>query len=140
MSAPYAQFVVYGTPVPQGSLRSGGRGRLYYSNAVALKPQRAAITAAAIRALPEDHTPLAGPIRVDVIFVMPRPKSVSASKRPDPIKPPDLDKMQRLVGDSLTTSELFVDDGQIIEWNAKKIYETLDMSPATHVRVWAIRS
>lgn len=54
---------------------------------------------------------------------MPRPQSVSQSKRALPIVPPDLDKLIRAVGDGIGQSGLiWGDDSQIVEMVGTKSY------------------
>lgn len=60
-------------------------------------------------------------VAVRVEFVIERPKSVSASKRPLPVVKPDLDKLIRAIGDALT-GIAWKDDGQVTAWIANKRY------------------
>lgn len=122
---------VEGTPVPQGSLRAGSRGQLYYSNASSLKPWRKRISDA-VKAFGSRETSLA-PIVVRVTFHLPRPKSV---KRTLPTVPPDLDKLMRAVGDALTESGIYKDDGQVVEWRARKRYALPERGAGVEIDVW----
>lgn len=62
-----------------------------------------------------------GPVRIDLTFGLPKPKSAPKSRRVWPDKRPDLDKLIRSVLDSLTHI-VFQDDSQIVEINASKDY------------------
>ena len=66
--------------------------------------------------------PYDGPLHVDVEFMFARPKSVPASKRAHPSVRPDLDKLQRALGDMLTISGIITDDARITRWTAAKRY------------------
>ncbi len=71
-------------------------------------------------------------IKLNVEFRLLRPKSVSVKKRPDPITRPDLDNYVKAVKDALT-GVLWRDDSQIIELEAKKVY---DNPPGVDITVW----
>ena len=64
--------------------------------------------------------PLTGAVSLDVMFFMPRGKTV---KREMPIVPPDLDKLIRAINDSATDAGIIEDDSQVIEIVAYKFYE-----------------
>lgn len=117
--------------MPQGSLRAGRQGQLYYSNSSALKPWRDKIATAIRAALPTDHVPVDVPVLVRVTFYMPRPKSV---KREYPTAAPDLDKLMRAVGDALTASSIYTDDARVVEWRARKLYAD-EVEPGVEVEV-----
>ena len=112
-------FFVPGIPAPQGSKTYLGHGRMVESSK-RVKPWRADIRAAALQMV---RQPVAGPIRLDLHFVMPRPKShYGTGRNADKLKPsapashvqkPDLDKLVRAVGDALT-GVAYVDDSQIV--------------------------
>ncbi len=63
---------------------------------------------------------LNGALSLQVIFFMPRPKTV---KREFPITAPDLDKLIRSINDSATDAGVIKDDSQVIEIVAYKFYE-----------------
>lgn len=64
--------------------------------------------------------PLTGAVSLDVMFFMPRGKTV---KREMPTVPPDLDKLIRAINDSATDAGIIEDDSQVIEIVAYKFYE-----------------
>lgn len=110
---------VPGTPAPQGSKRYLGNGVMIESSK-RVKPWRADIRAAALANFTQPYT---GPIRLDLTFVMPRPKShYGTGRNANTIKPsaptqhtqkPDLDKLIRAVGDALT-GVAYLDDSQVV--------------------------
>lgn len=59
------------------------------------------------------------PVSVRITFLMPRPKTV---KRHMPTVPPDIDKLCRAVLDALTDVGVWVDDSQVVDLVATKIY------------------
>ena len=62
------------------------------------------------------------PITVRVVFLLPRPKSVSLASRPWPTVAPDVDKLARCLLDALTDSGLIKDDSRVIHLDAHKHY------------------
>ena len=56
---------------------------------------------------------------VRITFFMPRPKTV---KRHMPTVTPDVDKLCRAVLDALTDAGVWVDDSQVVDLGATKIY------------------
>jgi len=113
-------FYVSGVPVPQGSMKSVGKGRMVHSNHAALTAWRTAITQKA-QATEVACIPKPNPVAIDVVFHLPRPKTV---KRTHPTARIDLDKLVRAVGDALT-GVAFEDDGQITTMTATKKYGDL---------------
>lgn len=110
---------VAGIPIPQGSTSRSSSGRSYHTNAATLLPWRAAVIASIRQQMERaGEWPHEGPVQIDVTFHLPRPKS--ATKRMWPDKRPDLDRLIRAVGDSLTQSGAIQDDGQIVLIAARK--------------------
>ena len=110
-------FVVLGLPVPQGSMRHVGGGRIV-SKSPALKEWRSKVADIIRQQVGEPAYPNA--VRVNVIFNINKPKTV---KRDLPTVPPDLDKLQRAIGDAISIDvKYLLDDSQIVEWTARKIY------------------
>ena len=108
------EFHVNGLPVPQGSMKVIN-GRMLHSQGSALAVWRSTIAWEATLAGCKAEE---GAMKVTLIFVMPRPKTV---KRAEPSVAPDLDKLTRAALDALT-SVAYVDDGQVTELHARKIY------------------
>lgn len=123
---------VYGEPAPQGSKRVF-RGRLVEAQGERLKKWRKAI-AEACEAYAQQNIIL-GPVRLEVDFYVTRPKTVSISKRPFPIVPPDCDKLVRAVGDGIGQSGvIWGDDSQIVEIIARKFYAD-DRAPGAEIKI-----
>lgn len=118
-------FFVPGTPAPQGSKKHVGNGVMIESSKH-LKPWRASVAWIA-----KQHTkqPHAGPIKLDLEFVMPRPKShYGTGRNAERIKPsapdvhtqkPDIDKLVRAVLDAIT-GIAYIDDSQVVKVTARK--------------------
>jgi Holliday junction resolvase RusA-like endonuclease len=111
-------FSVTGDPASQGS-HAIMRGRIVQVNSSKHKAWRKAIAQSATEALPNDWIPIDDPCELVVNFYMPKPKSVT---RPLPSVSPDLDKLIRAVGDSLTDSGVVTDDSRIVRISARKLY------------------
>lgn len=135
-------FRVYGIPAPQGSKNSGvssktGKSFVYEQSAKTLKPWREAITEAAIAARGNTPTRSDCPIVVSIVFMMPRPVSISPKKRLWPHVSPDLDKMVRAVLDALQGAGVFKNDAQVVRIQAEKRYATdeVQFSPGAWITV-----
>ena len=124
-------FEVPGKPVPQGSMRSFGRGRMVHSNAQDLLPWRAHVAAHAMSECPKDWDPT-GPMAVELAFDMVRPRSHWSRNGNGPLKPsapwwdakrPDTDKLARAVLDALTDAGIWGDDSQVVQLTAEKRYD-----------------
>ena len=109
---------VTGNPASQGS-HAIMNGRIVQVNSSKHKAWRKAIVQEAIATLPDDWQPIDEPCELIVNFYMPKPASV---KRSLPTVSPDLDKLIRAVGDSLTDSGIVVDDSRIVRISARKLY------------------
>jgi len=114
---------VLGVPVPQGSMRALGPGRMVHSNAAALRPWRDTV-AWHVReeclacGLSE---PLSGPVEVHATFVLPKPKSATKA-RWAPDRKPDIDKLGRGLLDSLVFGGALADDAQVVTLLLSKVY------------------
>lgn len=130
MTATPISFSVRGLPVPQGSARAfvvKGRPIITSANR-GLAAWRRLVSDTA-----QDHAPrrlLEGPVALTVAFRFPRPKSrritVGRGKKKRRIKvwpdrKPDLDKLIRTIGDSLS-NVIFHDDCQVVRIHASKDY------------------
>ena len=114
-------FTVLGQPQPQGSVRAfmvGGKPHLTSDNAK-MKPwrQMVGVMALAERPTQDVWAPKHAPVRVRLAFFLKAP----AKKRLLPAVKPDLDKLCRAALDSMT-GILWVDDGQVVELYARKLY------------------
>lgn len=120
------EFIVIGSPVPQAGMRavSTAQGvRQITTGGTGLKDWRSAVAEAARNAA-GDNAPIGHAVQVTVEFRFPMPKSRSKAQRLLGIIPratkPDLDKLQRAVGDALTAGGLIQDDNLITSWHASK--------------------
>jgi crossover junction endodeoxyribonuclease RusA len=104
---------VRGLPRPQGSLDvlpSRATGRLIARHPKGLRRWRGMVRLEARRAI--GRRPLfAGPLRLEVLFVLPRPKSLPR-RIEMPERKPDLDKLIRAIGDALE-GVIYLHDAQI---------------------------
>nr|DAV40200.1 MAG TPA: Endodeoxyribonuclease RusA [Caudoviricetes sp.] len=122
-------FFVPGEPITEGSTKaftSGQRVVVTHDrgrelDAWRIKVAKAAEDAARKAGWEPRHD---GPVAVTAIFVLPRPKSVPKTRK-WPHTKPDLDKLQRAVGDALAPYKrpgVLRDDSRIVEWRASKCY------------------
>lgn len=135
------EFVVYGVPETQGSMRAmpigkravvvqggskDGRRRLAdWRNAIAAEAR------AWVAAHP-GFVPLDEPLILGAEFYLPRP--ASAPKRvTEPSKKPDLDKLLRAAGDAVT-GILYVDDSRIVRIVADKKF-AIGEPPCLRLRI-----
>ena len=122
-------FSCDGTPVPQGSMKIIN-GHILHSQGSALAVWRSTI---ALSARFAGAKPVDGAIGIDITFRVKRPKTV---KREYPTVAPDLDKYIRGVLDSLTGIG-YIDDSQVIDINAKKVYSD---TPGADIKLFAVNT
>lgn len=136
------RFFTAGDPAPEGSHKyvghRGGRPIVAHDNPrlaawrtlVARDAKNAAHTA-------RWDTPHDGPVTVEAIFYLPRPKrplfpNHAATK-------PDLDKLARAVGDALAApGGPLTEDSRIVTWILTKQWATDSQTPGVHVIVTAL--
>jgi len=146
---PTIEATVYGFPVGQGNIRSLGKGRpSVHQNAKTLLPWRVSVKLAIEEqcgqggGITTRKATLDGPLRVDLVFTVAKPKSAPKRRRTWPITRPDLDHLARAVLDAITQSGAIRDDSQAVDLRARKVYpgEGIDAlaSPGVVVRVWAL--
>ena len=111
---------VSGEPASQGS-HSVINGRIVQVNSAKHKRWRNAVVFAALDLIGEDWEPLDEPVELSVIFYLTKPKTAT---REVPSVMPDLDKLIRAVGDSLTDAGIVRDDSRIVTIHAQKRYAT----------------
>ena len=121
---------VSGDPASQGS-HSVINGRIVQVNSTKHKRWRNAVVFAALDLIGDGWEPIQEPVELSVIFYLPRPKTAT---RDFPAVMPDLDKLIRAVGDSLTDAGIVADDSRIITIHAKKLYAD-DRGPGAVIRV-----
>lgn len=138
-------FMVYGTPVQQGSktgfvLKNTNRARIVDQNAKTLKPWREDVKNSAIKAM---GSPLMinEPVQVELHFTLKKPASAPKKLRTFPRRTPDLDKLIRSTLDSLTDAGVWHDDAQVVSVISAKHYpgETVGALSAPGVQVFVRR-
>jgi crossover junction endodeoxyribonuclease RusA len=115
------RFIVYGTPVPQGSMRAflpkGHQRPIITADNPNTKPWRQEIANVAL--LCARHRPIKeGPIWLNVDFFFEKPKSLKKTVTRK-ITKPDLSKLVRALEDALT-GIIYKDDAQIVSCMASK--------------------
>ena len=142
-------LAIAGLPAPKGSLKCvGTRGRHRLINTDAdTQDWEDKVTGAAI-ARWQNAPPMMGPVVVEAVITLGRPRSLSAKDRPWPSKRSpghgDIDKLGRTILDALTNAQVIGDDAQVVELVARKVYpDTPDVAdamagPGAVVRVMAV--
>lgn len=121
---------VPGTPQPQGNHRVGRAGHIYDSNPK-LEGWRRAVTLVARRAwLP--RKPLDEPACVAIEFKMPRPKRPRFTH---PAVKPDLDKLERAIGDALEAAGVLKNDSRIVHVTKEKVYAAPGELPGATITI-----
>lgn len=129
-------FTVGGQP-SGWALRTTRHGRNYTPEkqrswgAVATELARAAWNGAA---------PINGPVRIEVLAVLSRPKRL-CRRKDDPgravcLANPDCTNVQKLVEDAITRAGVWVDDALVTESSTRKVYAAIGEAPGVHVRVY----
>lgn len=131
-------FYVVGLPATKGSSRglpfhraNGKLGVRVINDNPRGKPWQAEVKAAALEQLGARGI-MTGPVAIDMVFYMPRPKGHygtgrnRAALKPSaprfPTTKPDADKMVRPIKDALSKGVLYIDDAQVVDLNARKRY------------------
>ncbi len=140
-------FVVSGVPVPKGRPRarvierySPEKRRKVPTPQIYTPPETVAAEQAFLQ-MAKPHRPrkpLTGPLRVDLLFVLPVPaswpardKAAALSGAKWPTGKPDRDNFEKLVLDALN-GVFYVDDSQVCTGEITKIY---GLDPRTEVRI-----
>jgi crossover junction endodeoxyribonuclease RusA len=135
-------FVVAGVPIPQGSSRAfvvKGRAVVTSSNKnLAQWRQRIATEAQRINAESGFYREGKFSYTVCADFFFPRTKSMGKKNLRHTVRP-DLDKIQRAVGDGIT-GVLIPDDAQIDRWSVTKNYLPLDSDKGPRVEISVLRN
>jgi crossover junction endodeoxyribonuclease RusA len=122
-------FFVPTKPVTQGNHRVMPNGRIKETSKGHAE-WRAGVCVLARHAM-RGEAPLGGPIFVEMLFYLPKPKK---PKHAQPITKPDLSKLVRAVEDSL--SKIVIgDDSQIVCLNVRKVYALPSQEPGCRVIV-----
>ncbi len=124
---PLLTITVYGSPAPQGSKRHVGKG-VMIEMSKKVKPWREAVKWAALEACDTSNPSqqghgmgcVSGPVFVEMIFTMPRPKSAKKDAMAD--RRPDLDKLVRSTNDALSDVGTWEDDARVVRCVASKVF------------------
>ncbi|MFE7111710.1 RusA family crossover junction endodeoxyribonuclease [Streptomyces sp. NPDC057575] len=129
---PRVCVAVYGLAGPQGSKSPVGWGKsrktgktipLMRESSAKVKPWRDKVQAAIQAALLTGEAQyLAGPVRADITFTMPKPVNAPKRRRTYPAVTPDIDKLERSTYDAITKAQAWEDDGRVIENHNRKVY------------------
>jgi Holliday junction resolvase RusA-like endonuclease len=115
------EIIAYGIPGPQGSKRHVGRGVMVESSKK-VKPWRESVRFAAL-AVRNGAPPLDCPLRVRMVFTMPKPARAPKRRRTWAMRVPDLSKLVRSTEDALTTAGVWRDDARVVEYSrAAKVF------------------
>jgi crossover junction endodeoxyribonuclease RusA len=128
-------FIVYGEPIPQGSMRAflpkGWKRPIVTADNKRTKPWRQDVKAAALEAVEKAKIPLMGrsvAVSIACNFYFTRPKSAKKSITHKTTKP-DCDKLGRAILDALT-GVVFEDDSQVVSLSLLK-----DFAPRPHAQI-----
>lgn len=138
-------FTVCGSPASQGSKRHVGRGIMVESSKK-LAPWRQDVVAAALNACEGGEGMFTGPVRVELTFLLPRPKAhyrtgANAHLLRDtapawPIaRTLDVDKAVRATLDPLVTAGVLADDALVVELRAFKVYTVPGELPGARIAI-----
>ena len=133
---PYLQLTVEGNPVPQGSFRHVGNGRIISANPKLNAWRQTIADQIGLQTLVRL---VEGSIRVDLVFTLERPKSVSRGVRERPTVKPDLDKLVRATLDAISLEryvQLIKDDSQVTDLHAAKRYSDHRQPGVTIMITW----
>lgn len=130
-------FWVDGIPATQGSKTPNKGGFGFHESDKKLPAWRAAVTAAAKDMAKVFDGPLDFPIRAHLDVYLPAPAKSKFGRWP--AGKPDLDKLQRAVGDGLSDSKLIRDDARIVAWKARKHWAEEGMKPGARISLEDLR-
>lgn len=115
-------ITVYGNPAPKGSKSFKGHSAsgkaIMVESSKQEKPWAEACKWAAI----EVNKSIKGPVAVEIIFTMPKPKSAPKGRVTYPDRKPDGDKLERSVWDALKAVGVIEDDARIVSWHGRKVF------------------
>jgi Holliday junction resolvase RusA-like endonuclease len=87
--------------------------------------------------------PFAGPVRLDLTFILPRPKSLMRKSHPDGwiphTKRPDRDNLVKGTQDGLSAAGFWVDDAQVFDGRVAKYYAERGGKPRIIVAIEEVR-
>ena len=140
---PEIELTINAIPVAQPRQRSAviaGHIRTYTPAKHPVNAFKAACQAALARAY--HGPPLDGPVRLEVLFVLPRPQSMIRKTRPNPrtwhAKKPDVDNLLKSLKDALT-GLAWRDDSQVAQCRAAKVVASGDEQPHVEATIEVIQ-
>lgn len=117
-------FMVRGIPIPKGSTKAFMRPGMRFPIVTADNPKTRP-WANDVKLMAQQYAPAAGPwpgpVRLDLQFFMPKPKSLPKTRPSWPVKKPDLDKLTRTIKDALK-GVFYLDDAQVTDMHLRKRY------------------
>jgi crossover junction endodeoxyribonuclease RusA len=128
--APTLRIVVYGSPAPQGSKsfkgtfvgKDGRTHGIMAESSKKVRPWREDVKAAALL-VRDGRPPLDGPLKVRMVFTLPKPASSPKTRRTYPMRKPDVSKLARSTEDALTDAGIWTDDARVVEYERlAKVY------------------
>ncbi len=125
-------LTVPGKPLPKGSLKHVGRGRLVEQTKV--KGWMAEIRKHITEAYGVDGPLFEGPVAVELAFTFPRPVAAKNRLYPHMRSAGDIDKLVRAVLDALQPVVL-ADDSLVVQLTALKLYESDLYAPGVEIEV-----
>ena len=136
------RLIVPAVPVAQPRQRHaviGGHIRNYTPTVHPVNAYKAAVMAAVAEA---GITPIDGPVAVDVLFYLPRPKRLMRKKDPDGPIPhtakPDVDNLWKSTADALS-GLVWRDDSQVCRTRASKWYAEKNGVPRVEIEIAKVR-
>lgn len=129
-----ATIIVRGIPAPKGSRSFKGMTKdgkaILVESSKRVKPWSEAVKWAIVDA---GSPRIEGPVQVDILFTLPRPKKYWGKRHKNawPAVKPDGDKLLRATWDALTQLGAIEDDSRIVKWSGEKHYEGSDYGMAT---------
>ena len=125
-------FFIRGEPAPQGSKTAFVRGRraVLVETSKKLPAWRKQIEDTARREYAGE--PIDQPVKVTVDFFMPKPQKPRFEW---PATAPDLDKLQRAIGDGLEKGGVLRNDSRIVHWEAHKFYADTPDDMGAHITI-----
>lgn len=116
------RIIAHGAPATQGSKKAFVRGNK--AVLVEMDPKlpawRSAVEAAARQAAGPEWETIDGPVFIAGEVKLRKPDTTKFGDAP--AGPPDLDKLQRAIGDALTKSKVIQDDARIVHWDIRKVW------------------
>jgi len=112
-------------------------------HALVYTPKKTRVFEAEVAAIAQQHfpQPLKGPVILNILFLLPRPKTLMRRKDPEDEIPhitrPDLDNLTKSITDGLN-GVAYIDDRQIWRLNTSKLYHSKTGHPQIRIKIWGI--